>query len=1242
MPNAADFEKAGISTSGKQVGVTSDLMRRIFRKATAQYATVAFSKTDNKMVKAIDSNWANTWNPYENFLMSTSLSKFDGTNLDVSNVTNMGQMFYGNQISDLSSLVNWNVNNVTDMSSMFCTNQISDLRPLSNWKVDNVTSMIYMFDDNVTTQTKNLPAKRIINFVYPAGYTGKQQDPVTQTVDVPTEKVKVELTTKDSKPSNNILDWVTKTETPISKITDPAYFQAYTVPEIKGLLEPDKTVIAGQQADITKPINVTVTYKLVDSNTNDAFALDSKNGLHEHANVNDNGGYDTDFWGAVDVSKFTTVKNGDNLEITGYNGDASKVIIPNIADFEIDNLDQGAKQVTISSQVMRQLAKNATRIGLSKTGNQKVVASDAIWSDAFGGMTNDPQTGDNANGGMWVYNPNLTTMDLHNLDTTNITDMNAMFNGGRNLNVVGDLSQWNVANVVDMGNMFQSASSLTNIGDLSNWDTSNVTDMSFMFQSASKLKDLGNLGRWKTGNVTDMSRMFNGDVSLTNIGDLSNWDTSNVTDMSFMFQSASKLKDLGNLDHWKTGNVGDMSFMFSNMPALTNVGDLSHWDTNNVQSMSYMFNNDGSLISLGDLSNWDTHNVLDMSFMFQLASKLTNLGNLDNWETGNVMDMSRMFNGDVSLTNIGDLSNWDTSNVTNMSFMFQLAGKLKDLGNLDSWQTGKVTDMSRMFNYAESLTNIGDLSNWDTHNVTNMSFMFQNDSKLKNLGNLGSWQTGNVTDMSYMFVSTDALRHLNISNWNLTKLANKDAMKYMFGYDINLTVIANDLTLPTWYQNEINDADYFWNNHMAVITNVPELIRATGDIDNLKIDDQDASRSIFYDSKGSSDAIQVLKDANQAYIKQYQNDHPGYTLNLAANVDQTDPIALANARFVSVPREVQFTIAYYDLTGKLVNSTTSTHKVGETVAISPVAPDNYVLVSGQSSTNLLMQWGLNEADFLVEPKVTTTTQTKTVSRTIKVQTSDGQTNNVVQTVTFVRNSYLNQVTKETTYSSWSFDGHYQFSSYQPKPIDGYTADVISALSVTPDSSDITVNVAYHPISAAYEIDYQLADGTSITKSQNVETNDGMLHLTAPQGYRLLTTITDVRVGHSSQKLAVLVAPAEQTYTAHDDLPVGVTEPLVKTLTRTVKITMPNGHIRTVKQSVKFERTAIVDSAGQVTYGNWQAVGRAQFNKVFVAKRHGYHLVIMDASGKALSGVDKIDQVTAAMNDAVVNVQYVKD
>ncbi|MDM8281846.1 BspA family leucine-rich repeat surface protein [Lactobacillus gallinarum] len=370
VPNEADFEKAGISTSGKQVGVTSDLMHTIFRdKTTAQDATVAFSKTDNKMIKAINADWNDTWgHSYDSINGSWirskgELTKFDGINFDVSNVTNMSgmfsdnqikdlsplanwkvdqvtdmnnmfninqisdlsplsnwhvnsvtnmsnmfdmnkitdlsplanwhvdnvtymaYMFSGNQISDLSPLSNWHVNNVITMKSMFQHNQISDLRPLSNWHVDNVRTMSFMFETNKITDisplanwnvnnvdtmmgmfninissipTKTVQAKRIINFVYPDGYTGKKQDSVTQTVDVPTKQVKVELTTGGySKPSNNILDWATKTET--SEAPDLVYFQAYTVPTVANLV-PSISTVSKTQADPNKPINVTVTY----------------------------------------------------------------------------------------------------------------------------------------------------------------------------------------------------------------------------------------------------------------------------------------------------------------------------------------------------------------------------------------------------------------------------------------------------------------------------------------------------------------------------------------------------------------------------------------------------------------------------------------------------------------------------------------------------------------------------------------------------------------------------------------------------------------------------------------------------------------------------------------------------------------------------------------------------------------------------------------------------------------------
>ena len=751
--------------------------------------------------------------------------------------------------------------------------------------------------------------------------------------------------------------------------------------------------------------------------TNDAYALDSKNGLHEHANVNDNGGYDSDFWGKIDLNNWNyTQDNAGDITLSGYKGsDNTKIIIPNIADFAHGNVTQNitlqvdpnvdTNKVYISSSVMHDLAKSATRIGLSKTANKKVVAKDSIWRDAFGGVTNEPGTYSSANGGIKYGSPNLTQMDLHNLDTLAITDMDSLFNGGNNLITVGDLSEWDTNNVTDMRAMFQKASSLTNIGNLDNWNTSKVTDMASMFGYATNLTNIGDLSKWQTGNVTDMHNMFANATGLTNIGNLDNWNTSNVANMSWMFGTdtgnQSHLTNIGDLSKWQTGNVTDMHNMFTNATSLTNIGNLDNWDTNKVTDMSWMFGTDSDsgkqshLTNIGDLSKWQTGKVTDMHNMFANATNLTNIGNLDNWNTSKVTDMSWMFGGTTNLTNIGDLSKWQTGNVTDMHNMFANATGLTNIGNLDNWNTSNVTNMAYMFGADDDkplhLTNIGNLDNWDTSKVTNMMDMFVNATNLTNIGNLSKWQTGNVTNMAYMFTNainltnigdlskwntskvtnmlgmfgdTKALRHLNISNWNLTKLANKDSMQYMFTEDPNLTVIANDLKLPAWYQNEINNADYFWNNHMAVITNVPELIRATGDINNLKIDNQDASRSIFYDSKGSSDAIKVLTDANNQYIANYNKANPSKLLKLSNTVDQSDPISLANASFVTVPKVFSITVHFEDVdpnTDK--DSDEVKQELAKTVELSGNKGDAVDLSKVQLPTNFELSGDLPSATF---------------------------------------------------------------------------------------------------------------------------------------------------------------------------------------------------------------------------------------------------------------------------------------
>ena len=890
VPNEADFEKAGISTSGKQVGVTSNLMHIIFRdKTTAANATVAFSKTDNKQVKAIDNDWSHTWGIDPDSTDETDkgakLSKFDGTDLDVSNVTDMSDMFGGdhlsdlsslanwdvanvtnmdgmfngdqinnlsplanwntihvtnmsnmfsanqisdlsalanwntgnvinmtnmfgsnqiislsplakwdvshvtdmgymfennrisdlrglsnwnvshaqlmalmfkgnqisnlsplanwdvsnmtnmfdmfeqNQISDLSPISNWNVNNVTNMGNMFVNNQISDLNPLAkwdvsnvivmdemfrnnqisnvsplvnwkvdkvtnmggmfvnnrisdvspldNWKVNNMTDMFGMFDGNISSIPLNIvKAKRIINFVYPAGYTGKKQASIIQTVDVPTKQVRVELTTDYSRPAPKVSAWVAKTETP--ETPDPVYFKDYTVLEIKGLLEPDQTVISKQQADITKPINVTITYKLLDSNANDAFALDPKNGLHEHANVNDNGGYNEDFWGKINVDDWNYTINDDRIEIDGLKDGASTgandaVIVPNLDDFKLTGKYRDAKAVYISKDTLSKTAKHKY-YGLSKTNGNKFVTDSDI-SNAF---KNDS---------------NLTHADLNSLNTSNVIKMSNMFNGVSSLTSL-DVSNWDTSNVTNMTYMFTNASGLTSI-DVSNWNTSNVTDMNNMFNGASSLTSL-DVSNWNTSNVTDTDYMFNGASSLTNL-DVSKWDTSKVSTMAFMFNGANKLMSL-DVSKWDTGNVVYMNWMFNGASSLTNL-DVSKWDTSKVTGMNGMFFNASSLTSL-DVSKWDTSNVTDMRWMFSNTSRLTNL----------------------------DVSKWNTSKVTNMSGMFNGARSLMSL-DVSNWNTCNVTDMRWMFSNTSSLTKL-DVSHLDTSNVTNMNGMFGGDPEV--------------------------------------------------------------------------------------------------------------------------------------------------------------------------------------------------------------------------------------------------------------------------------------------------------------------------------------------------------------------------------------------------------------------------------------------------------------------------------------------------------------------------------
>ena len=122
------------------------------------------------------------------------------------------------------------------------------------------------------------------------------------------------------------------------------------------------------------------------------------------------------------------------------------------------------------------------------------------------------------------------------------------------------------SNVKDMSYMFAEMKNIENL-DLSDFDTSNATNMTAMFYGSS-FKSL-DLSSFDTSNVTTMSALCQGCRSLENL-DLSNFDTSKVTNMSYMFTFCTQIKKL-DLNSFDTSNVTNMQNMFTEMNALKEI-----------------------------------------------------------------------------------------------------------------------------------------------------------------------------------------------------------------------------------------------------------------------------------------------------------------------------------------------------------------------------------------------------------------------------------------------------------------------------------------------------------------------------------------------------------------------------------------------------------------------------------------------------------------------------------------------
>ncbi len=189
---------------------------------------------------------------------------------------------------------------------------------------------------------------------------------------------------------------------------------------------------------------------------------------------------------------------------------------------------------------------------------------------------------------------------------------------------------------------------------------------------------------------------------------------------------------------------------------------------------------------------------------------------------------------------------------------------------------------------------------------------------------------------------------------------------------------------------------------------------------------------------------------NENGLKKLQDNNSNYTVNVTGEF-----------KYSITPASQK--IEYVDGNGKIIkaidNIGTDSSNYGDKVDfdVKQNVPKDYKLVDSNVPTQITIENSVTK--FVIEPNIVTTTETKTVTRTIIVEDPDGSETQVVQRVTFTRPKYTDPVNGEVTYGEWDKPAG-NWDKYNAPDIPGYTSNEVPVEEVTPNTADKTVTVKY--------------------------------------------------------------------------------------------------------------------------------------------------------------------------------------
>ena len=291
---------------------------------------------------------------------------------------------------------------------------------------------------------------------------------------------------------------------------------------------------------------------------------------------------------------------------------------------------------------------------------------------------------------------------------------------------------------------------------------------------------------------------------------------------------------------------------------------------------------------------------------------------------------------------------------------------------------------------------------------------------------------------------------------------------------------------------------------------------------------------------------------------------------------------------------------------KLVHTNTVTGKSGQTVTITPAAPAGYELVDATPITYQVTAQPNQVVTVHVKHQTSTTSESKTLTRTIELHTPFDGVKLIKQVAELTRLVTFDKATGQSTTGAWSTG---QWDAYQVPTYAGYapTIDVVPAVNLTGADKDQTVVVNYQALQHTTHVNYVDENGTLVhTTTLSGKTNEVVtVPNEVPSGWQLVagqtlpSELTFTTTGYPDT--TVTIAHRVITVTAAQPQPNGTKLPdnpnltfngvenadLNRTVTRQIVINLPGQAPQTITQTVHLTRNATVDEVtGQVTYGAW--------------------------------------------------------